>query len=147
MKKKLFRLSEVWVAEEREKVDSVKQSRYTFRDTNMHILFEAQKCWDNMDRYRRERDRCKRYAYGNQWGDDICVNGKMMSEEDYIKQQGGIPLKNNLIRRLIKNVVGLYRSQVKEPTCVARDRNEQQLGEVMSTLLQANSRRPLCFVH
>ena len=84
----------------------------------MHILFEAQKCWDNMDKFRRERDRCKRYAYGNQWGDDICVNGKMMSEEDYIKQQGGIPLKNNLIRRLIKNVVGLYRSQVKEPTCV-----------------------------
>ena len=137
-KKKLFNVSEVWVVEEREKIDSVTQSRYEYRDKNMQILIEAQKCWDNMDKFRKERDRCKRYAYGNQWGDDVCVNGKTMSEEDYIKEQGGIPLKNNLIRRLIKNVVGLYRSQVKEPTCVARDRNEQQLGEVMSTLLQAN---------
>ena len=60
MKKKLFSISEVWITEEREKIDSVKESRYEYRDSNMHILFEAQKCWDNMDKYRRERDRCKR---------------------------------------------------------------------------------------
>ena len=61
-----------------------------------------------------------------------------MTEEDYIKEQGSVPLKNNLIRRLVKNVLGVYRQQSKEPTCTARDRDEQRLGETMSTLLQCN---------
>lgn len=136
-KTKLFSIREVWVGE-REKIDTVAQKRYEYRNDNMQILLEAQRCWDNMDVFRKERERCKRYSYGNQWDDRICVNGKSMSEEDYILSQGGIPLKNNLIRRLIKNVIGVYRSQSKEPTCTARDRAEQELGEVMSTVLQAN---------
>ena len=61
-----------------------------------------------------------------------------MSEEDYIKAQGNVPLKNNLIRRLVRNVLGVYRSQLKEPTCTARDRDEQKLGETMTTILQCN---------
>ena len=61
-----------------------------------------------------------------------------MTEEDYIKEQGNIPLKNNLIRRLVRNVLGVYRNQSKEPTCTARDREEQKIGETMSTVLQYN---------
>ena len=68
----------------------------------------------------------------------ICVDGKSMSEEEYIKSQGNVPLKNNLIRRLVRSVLGVYRSQSKEPTCTARDRDEQKLGETMSTILQCN---------
>ena len=61
-----------------------------------------------------------------------------MTEEEYIKSQGNVPLKNNLIRRLVRSVLGVYRSQSKEPTCTARDRDEQKLGETMSTILQCN---------
>ena len=68
----------------------------------------------------------------------ICVDGKSMSEEEYIKSQGNVPLKNNLIRRLVRSVLGVYRSQSKEPTCTERDRDEQKLGETMSTILQCN---------
>ena len=68
----------------------------------------------------------------------ICVDGKSMTEEEYIKSQGNVPLKNNLIRRLVRSVLGVYRSQSKEPTCTARDRDEQKLGETMSTILQCN---------
>jgi hypothetical protein len=77
--------------------------------------------------------------YGDQWGDMVQVNGKTMTEEDYIVSQGNIPLKNNLIRRLAKTVIGTYRNQNKTPVCVARDRNEQVLGEVMSTMLEYNN--------
>ena len=61
-----------------------------------------------------------------------------MTEEEYIKQQGNVPLKNNLIRRLVNTVLGVYRQQAKEPICTARDRDEQKLGETMSTILQCN---------
>lgn len=102
------------------------------------LLMEAQLYWTHMEKFRRERERNKRYTYGYQWDDVICVDGQKMTEEEYIKSQGNIPLKNNLIRRLVRNVLGVYRSQMKEPTCTARDRDEQKLGETMSTILQCN---------
>ena len=102
------------------------------------ILMEAQYYWNQMEDFRKDRERNKRYTYGFQWDDMICVDGKSMTEEEYIKSQGNVPLKNNLICRLVRSVLGVYRSQSKEPTCTARDRDEQKLGETMSTILQCN---------
>lgn len=120
-------------------MDSVKWAKqeYGWRRA-LDVLFEAQGYWAGMDRFRRDRERNKRYCYGDQWKDLVEVDGKWMTEEEYIGKQGNIPLKNNLIRRLVRNVLGVYRSQVKEPTCYARDRDEQRLGETMTTVLQCN---------
>lgn len=107
-------------------------------DKALHVIMEAQQHHHNMHRFRTDRSRNKRYTYGDQWKDDVVVDGVKMSEEEYIKKQGSVPLKNNLIRRLVKNVVGVYRGQNKEPTCIARDRAEQQMGETMSVVLQCN---------
>lgn len=108
------------------------------RTKAVDILMEAQKHWTSMERFRRDRERNKRYTYGDQWQDKISVDGEVMTEAEYIRRQGNVPLKNNMIRRLVRNVLGVFRSQSKEPTCVARDRDEQQLGETMSTILQYN---------
>lgn len=102
------------------------------------ILIEAQGYYNAMYRFRKDRERNKRYNYGDQWGDIVCVGGKKMTEEQYIMSQGNIPLKTNLIRRLVRNVIGVYRSQATEPTCTARDRDEQRQAETMSTVLQYN---------
>lgn len=120
-------------------IDTVAFSTKHFGDRRaFDVLMEAQHYWNQMDDFRHDRERNKRYTYGFQWDDVICVDGKKMTEEDYIKTQGNVPLKNNLIRRLVRNVLGVYRSQLKEPTCTARDRDEQKLGETMSTILQCN---------
>lgn len=119
-------------------IDSVAASKRFGDRRAFHLLMEAQYYWNQMDDFRKERERNKRYTYGAQWDDVICVDGKSMTEEMYIQKQGNIPLKNNLIRRLVRNVIGVYRGQSKEPTCTARDRNEQKLGETMSTILQCN---------
>lgn len=119
-------------------MDSVRESKRFGGRRAFDVLMEAQEYWSKMDRFRRDRERNKHYCYGDQWNDMICVDGEVMSEEEYIKKQGNVPLKNNLIRRLVRNVLGVYRSQSKEPTCTSRDRDEQRLGEVMSTVLQCN---------
>lgn len=120
-------------------IDSVATASSLYGDRRaFDVLMEAQHYWNQMDDFRKDRERNKRYTYGHQWDDMICVDGKTMSEEEYIKSQGNVPLKNNLIRRLVKSVLGVYRSQMKEPTCTARDRDEQKLGETMSTILQCN---------
>ena len=108
------------------------------RDRAFDVLWEAQNYWLAMETFRQDRERNKNYTYGKQWDDYICVDGKRIKEGDYIMSQGNVPLKNNLIRRIVQAVLGVYRSQAKEPTCTARDRDEQKYGETMSTVLQCN---------
>lgn len=119
-------------------IDSVKRDKLHNSQRAYDVLAMAQTYWSNMDDFRRERERNKRYTYGDQWDDTITVDGCRMTEGEYIQKQGNVPLKNNLIRRLVRNVIGVYRSQSKEPVCNARDRDEQKLGETMSTVLQYN---------
>lgn len=135
-KEKLHRLSEV--SARRKKIDSIAETRDFGYRKEFDLLMQAQAYWDNMHQFRKDRERSKNYTYGKQWNDIITVDKKQMTEEEYIKMQGSIPLKTNLIRRLVRNVIGLWRSQDKEPTCVARDRKEMKLGETLSTLLQYN---------
>lgn len=138
-REKLIPMSRITPKTKDEEMDTVAFHINNFeRRRAFDVLMEAQHYWNEMDQFRKDRQRNKRYTYGDQWDDKICVDGKTMTEEEYIKQQGNVPLKNNLIRRLVRNVLGVYRSQSKEPTCVARDREEQKLGETMSTILQCN---------
>lgn len=132
-------MSRVAPKRDTEEMDTVVMSSQQSGDRRaFDILMEAQHYWNQMEDFRKDRERNKRYTYGFQWDDKICVDGGTMTEEEYIKRQGNVPLKNNLIRRLVKSVLGVYRSQSKEPTCTARDRDEQKLGETMSTILQCN---------
>ena len=134
MERRLMPLSKV------ANIDSVKQAKKEMNERGraMDILMMAQRYYDNMAQFRKDRERYKRYTYGDQWSDIVTVDNKTMTEEQYIMEQGSVPLKNNLIRRLVRNVLGVYRSQAKEPVCIARDRDEQALGETMSTVLQYN---------
>lgn len=134
---RILRKSKV-LPKEVEDIDSVRYSTREESRRAFHLLMQAQHYWNNMSDFRKDRERNKRYTYGDQWKDYIEVDGCTMTEEEYIGKQGNVPLKNNLIRRLVRNVLGVYRSQAKEPTCTARDRDEQKLGETMSTILQCN---------
>lgn len=123
----------------RETIDSLRErAGRGAAQFNYDILFRAQRCWDSLDGFRKERERNKRYTYGDQWGDIVEYEGKTMTEAEYILCQGNVPLTNNLIRRLVRSVMGAYRQQSKEPNCMARDRTEQPLAEVMNTVLQYN---------
>lgn len=122
-----------------EGMDSVATAKHTLGGNRaFEVLWQAQQYWLAMDMFRRDRERNKNYTYGRQWDDYVCVNGSTIREEELIKKQGNVPLKNNLIRRLTSNTLGTFRSQMKEPICIARDRDEQQYGETMSTVLQCN---------
>ena len=101
------------------------------------VLLQAQKAWEEIDPFRHKRKRNRDYTYGKQWNDLIKLpDGRVMSEEEYIRQQGKVPLKNNLIRQMVKAVLGQFRNNQTQPVCVARDREEQNLGELMSSAVQ-----------
>lgn len=141
METKLHRLSRVTKPKVDETADSIKYNKTVNandRARGLKVLQEAQQYYSAMYKFRMERERNKRYNYGDQWGDIVCVDGKKMTEEEYIKSQGSVPLKTNLIRKQVNTIIGLFLSQQNEPTCIARDRDEQRQAETMSTVLQYN---------
>ena len=42
----------------------------------------------------------------------IEVNGRRITEYEYILREGNVPLKNNLIRRIVRNVLGVFRERL-----------------------------------
>ena len=109
------------------------------RERNLRLLEECREMWDALKDFREMRKRCRDYAYGRQWEDlipdpDNC--GKMISERDYMMREGKMPLENNLIRKLVKIVLGVYRSDRREPMALTRDKDESKLGDMMSVALQ-----------
>lgn len=116
------------------KIDTVNSPTRKVHD----VLYDAFNAWSSLDSFRKLAERNEMYTFGNQWGDRIIDDGKSITEEQLIKNQGNIPLKNNLIRGTIKSVVGIFSSAQTEPVCYARDRDQQNKGEIMSNTLQYN---------
>lgn len=106
------------------------------RDEN--LISRAVDCWESLAAFRSERERCKQFTYGDQWNDPILDRGVRMRERDYIVSQGNMPLKNNLIRRLVRNVLGVYRNQSRMPECRPGSLTGRCDSEMMNRLLARN---------
>lgn len=93
------------------------------------MITKAVKYWNELQPYRNERQRCKNYTYGDQWKEMVNVDGRRMTEEQYIREQGSAPLKNNLIRRIVRNVIGVFRNNYTLPQFKDIYRGEEEETE------------------
>lgn len=117
--------------------EAVKNSSENGKRRGYKIVEEARQAWESLTQYRSQRARCRDYTFGKQWNDPVVMSdGRVVSEENYLREQGKLPLKNNLIRQLVKSVLGQFRSAQTQPVCVSRDRKEQVEGELMSSIMQ-----------
>lgn len=107
-------------------------------EKDLRLLGRALDSYEALREFRAQRERCKRFTYGDQWNDTIIDRGVRVREEDYIRSQGNMPLKNNLIRRLVRNVLGVYRNRWRLPVCLARDPSEAAYAATLNTLLRYN---------
>ena len=81
-------------------------------NTNQTILHNAYKAWCQASLLRSKRLRNKRFAYGDQWRDTLrTASGETFSEYEYYLKGGTPPQTNNLIRQMIKTIVGRYRTE------------------------------------
>lgn len=80
--------------------------------TTLQLAHEA---WLSGAELRRRRERYKRYAYGRQWDDSVRdIDGRLTTEGALAEIGGRRPLTNNMIRQLIKSVVGNFRTTISE---------------------------------
>lgn len=114
-------------------------ARGRFRTRDEDLLQRASACEASLRNFRAERERCKRFTYGDQWGDMIEDCGRRMTEAEYIRSQGNFPLKNNLIRRLVRNVLGVFRGKLKIPGVQATDAGSAGEADCINRLLAENA--------
>lgn len=135
--KRLFRKSKITQGEKG--MDSVRDRWNTYgRKRNPELLNRFYTAWINLSKFREDRDRSLRYVYGDQWSDEIMYKGRLITEKNYIQSKGNIPLVNNIMRSLVNSVTGIYAKQDTEPVCFARNREQQAVGNMMTTALQCN---------
>ena len=79
------------------------------------LLQRAYAYWSAAADFRARRTRFKNYTYGKQWSDLVPdTDGRLLPEGDYARSRGHNPITNNLIRQLVKTVVGRYRTMSTE---------------------------------
>lgn len=110
-------------------------------EKNMKLLNRCRSRYESLRPFREERKRCYEYLAGNQWEDlvvdpdDECGR-KMITERELLMREGQVPLSNNLILKIINKMLGILRDNKREPTAVARDRDDALAGDMMSNALQ-----------
>lgn len=103
------------------------------------LLNSAFKAWCASEPLRMRRERFKDYTYGRQWGDIFTLpGGRQLKEYDFAVESGYRPLTNNLIRQLVKTIVGLYRRDYAEktPDALAEIADRNSLDEIDARTLE-----------
>ncbi|MDO4319691.1 MAG: hypothetical protein Q4C34_03875 [Bacteroidales bacterium] len=82
---------------------------------NIEVLRAACDAWLAASAFREGRDRHKRFTYGDQWSEPVDDHaGHIVTERDLLLAKGRRPLTNNLIRQMVKAIVGRYRNMAAD---------------------------------
>ncbi|MDE7386860.1 MAG: hypothetical protein K2N28_06950 [Muribaculaceae bacterium] len=85
------------------------------------ILDAACRAWSGWASVRTRRDKYKRFTYGDQWSYMVSDGDRYMTAAERAVAHGRRPMTNNMLRRLVKSVIGRYRYR--------RQDGEQLTGE------------------
>jgi hypothetical protein len=109
---------------------------------NMDLLDNCRRYWDSLRDFRDRRLRNRRYLRGDQWSDLIkdpdstVTSPSYITEETYLLNQNKVPLKQNLIGKNIRNLIGQYLSNPSKSIVLSRIRDNAQVTEMMTNALQ-----------
>lgn len=109
---------------------------------NTAILKAAFTAWSAASALRKRRLRNKRFTYGDQWSDPaVDTDGTATTEEAIIyKKYGTAPITNNMLRQMVKTIVGRFRaehlSRTREPSAMKNIAESNALDELDSRALE-----------
>ena len=108
------------------------QKTSTTQETAHRILHAAYRTWMNGASLRASRSRNKDFTYGRQWNDlTTDIDGNTITEYRKLKESGKEPITNNMMRQMVKSVVGRFRSNLKE--------NSEKMDDKLKSIGTANS--------
>lgn len=114
---------------------------FPITNESKEILEMVDTTWSAGAPFRRQTERSSRYYKGDQWKDKVVIkhrNGEkeVLTEEEYIESQGKPALKQNLIRPLVRNIIGQLRLSPYKSTVFARTADGQKAADMMTAALE-----------
>ena len=115
------------------------QYEMTDNSENIKLLEKCEFYWNSLRDFRNRRKRNRKYYRGDQWGDIVFDpdSDEYVTEETYIKNQGKVPLKQNVIRQMVKNLIGQMRSNPTKTMVIARAKEDGSTSEMLSNALDS----------
>ena len=103
----------------------------------MRPIMKYQQMYDNLYEARKERMRSAMYLEGKQWKDMVTdMKGNRIPEDQYIMDQGQLPLKQNKIKSTVRSLVGQFRMDGRKSVVVSRTPDSAKESEMLSNALQ-----------
>lgn len=108
---------------------------------SMEILEMVDTTWAAGSSFRRQTERSSRYYKGDQWKDKVVIRHRdgtteTLTEEEYIERQGRPALKQNLIRPLVRTIIGQLRLNPYKSLVYARQADGQPAADMMTSALE-----------
>lgn len=119
--------------------DTAKENRNNRAELNVDMvtLQRAYHSWNSLETFREQGKRSARFVYGDQWKDRIKdIYRGSITERDLIEAEGNIPFQNNRLAPMVRSILGQFSQNSTEPICVPRNKEVQDLGDMMSATLQ-----------
>ena len=121
-------------------MEQVVGNEFIITKDSLDVLSYAGQCKDAFFYFCEQADRSAEYYKGNQWGDMVEVKDRWgvvhsMTEEEWIKSQGRPALKQNLIRPIVRNVVGQFRDSPFTSIIYSSNEDGQPAADEMSKKL------------
>ncbi|MDD3962468.1 MAG: hypothetical protein PHT77_11475 [Bacteroidales bacterium] len=105
---------------------------------NLELLDQSGLFWSALEDFRDRRSKSRKYERGDQWHELVQnENGEWVREDTLIREQNRLALKHNVIRQLVKNLLGQYRTNQAKSVVFSRTREDASLCEMMTNALQA----------
>ncbi|MCL1867591.1 MAG: hypothetical protein FWF72_01395, partial [Paludibacter sp.] len=115
------------------------------------LLMSCFNAWNSLQTLREDIRRNEEFVYGDQHSDKTPVYFKdsagrlrikdRITERRAYEQQGLNPPQYNIIRNIIRTVVGNWLNNKTLPVCIAQKDNGQQQSEILTTTLHAVLRK------
>lgn len=116
---------------------TIKDTNYMEQTENLKMMDVYRQDWDSLNPFRLRYQRASRFHRGDQWSDLIeDENGDVMTEDAYIRSQGKLPLKQNIIRPMAKSLGGLFRAETGKSIVISRKPNSANVEKMLSNALQ-----------
>lgn len=103
----------------------------------MDLLETCFHYYSNLQEFREEAQRYEDYYNGDQYGDIVedPISGEYITEGQHIANQGQVPMKQNQLRQVIKNLLGQYRDSDNKSVVVSRNKESAKAGEMFTNAL------------
>lgn len=108
-----------------------------------NLLMSAYNAWNSLSEWRTDIRRNERFVYGDQHGDIVYdwKSGTRKTERSLFVEQGLQPSQYNIIRNVLRTIVGFWANNKTLPTVIAQKDENQAESEVLTATLHALYRK------